>query len=226
MLQKEKRRSPPPRIESELDPRLFGIKTFETSTGQQDRLQLNHSSSRIFFRSFFPDPTYSPPSLSLSPLFSVTTRIVSASTSLLNPLHSAFNWTHRTHGAPPPNPSTASSGLVFFLSLLRYRVPILGPLGFTWCALMTSRNERIPPPSNKRLFHVPMLILRESSRLQVSLSPLLSSPRTPSTLLVSSYLTLHPLCVYTHTRARARTHTIPKLSHLITRYITQYCTQY
>ena len=27
---------------------------------------------------------------------------------------------------------------------------------------MTSRNERVPPPSNKRLFHVPMLIPRES----------------------------------------------------------------
>lgn len=34
------------RIESELDLRL-GIKTFETSTGQQDRLQLNHSSSLV-----------------------------------------------------------------------------------------------------------------------------------------------------------------------------------
>ena len=42
---------PPSRIESELDLRLAGIKTFETSTGQQDRLQLNHSSSRILFHS-------------------------------------------------------------------------------------------------------------------------------------------------------------------------------
>lgn len=47
-----KRRDPSRGIESELDLRLLGIKTFETSTGQQDRLQLNHSSSRILFRSF------------------------------------------------------------------------------------------------------------------------------------------------------------------------------
>lgn len=44
------------------------------------------------------------------------------------------------------------------------RPDLLGPLGFTWRALMTSRNERVPPPSNKRLFHVPMLIPRESRR--------------------------------------------------------------
>lgn len=67
---------------------------------------------------------------------------------------------------PIPSPSSSRSVFVSSLSLLRYRVPISGPLGFTWRALMTSRNERVPPPSNKRLFHVPMLILQESSRLQ------------------------------------------------------------
>lgn len=66
---------------------------------------------------------------------------------------------------PIPSPSSSRSVFVSSLSLLRYRVPISGPLGFTWRALMTSRNERVPPPSNKRLFHVPMLILQESSRL-------------------------------------------------------------
>lgn len=76
---------------------------------------------------------------------------------------------------PLPIPSPFSSRIVFVssLSLLRYRVLISGPLGFTWRALMTSRNERVPPPSNKRLFHVPMLILRESSRLQLPLHLLL-----------------------------------------------------
>lgn len=100
--------------------------------------------------------------------------------------------------SPFPILSSSSSRIVFVfsLSLLRYRIPISGPLGFTWRALMTSRNERVPSPSNKRLFHVPMLILRESSRLQFPLptfSPLPPSPYLP--LLVSSYLTLHPLCI-------------------------------
>lgn len=74
----------------------------------------------------------------------------------------------------PGIPSQASSGLVSSLSLLCYRVLISEPLGFTWRALMTSRNERVPPSSNKRLFHVPMLILQESRRFQPSLflSPL------------------------------------------------------
>lgn len=94
---------------------------------------------------------------------------------------------------PLPIPSLSSSRSVFVssLSLLRYRVPISGPLGFTWRALMTSRNERVPPPSNKRLFHVPMLILRESSRLHNSLSTF--AVTLPS---ASSYFTLHSLCLY------------------------------
>lgn len=83
---------------------------------------------------------------------------------------------HRVRPGPigPGIPSQASSGLVSSLSLLCYRVLISEPLGFTWRALMTSRNERVPPSSNKRLFHVPMLILQESRRFQPSLflSPL------------------------------------------------------
>lgn len=82
--------------------------------------------------------------------------------------------------SPLPIPSPSSSRIIFIssLSLLRYRIPISGPLGFTWRALMTSRNERVPSPSNKRLFHVPMLILRESSRLQFSFHLLSSSSVT------------------------------------------------
>lgn len=101
---------------------------------------------------------------------------------------------------PLPIPSPSSSRIVFVssLSLLRYRIPISRPLGFTWRALMTSRNERVPPPSNKRLFHVPMLILRESSRLQFPLHHLLFLRHLPP--LVSSYLTLHPLCPYIRNR--------------------------
>lgn len=104
----------------------------------------------------------SQPSLQLPRLFSALS------------LLSVFTWTHRAR-APLLIPSSSSSRIVFVssLSLLRYRVPISGPLGFTWRALMTSRNERVPPPSNKRLFHVPMLILRESSRLQLPLHLLL-----------------------------------------------------
>lgn len=80
----------------------------------------------------------------------------------------------------PGIPSQASSGLVSSLSLLRYRVLISEPLGFTWRALMTSRNERVPPSSNKRLFHVPMLILQESRRFQPSLSFFLPSQLSAS----------------------------------------------
>lgn len=107
----------------------------------------------------------------------VSASIAPTSTSLLDPLSSL-----RIHLDPSgpgllslPIPSLSSLRIVFVssLSLFRYRIPILGPLGFTWRALMTSRNERVPPPSNKRLFHVPMLILRESSRLQFPLHLLL-----------------------------------------------------
>ena len=80
---------------------------------------------------------------------------------------------HRSPG--PSNWASLSLSLSLFLSIRNpfslvsvaplgaYRGPISGPLGFTWRALMTSWNERVPPPSNKRLFHVPMLIPRESS---------------------------------------------------------------
>lgn len=80
----------------------------------------------------------------------------------------------------PGIPSQASSGLVSSLSLLCYRVLISEPLGFTWRALMTSRNERVPPSSNKRLFHVPMLILQESRRFQPSPSFFLPSQLSAS----------------------------------------------
>lgn len=70
-------------------------------------------------------------------------------------------------GLPFPSPlSPLVEALVFSSPPFRSSVIASrsrGPLGFTWRALMTSRNERVPPPSNKRLFHVPMLILRESS---------------------------------------------------------------
>lgn len=117
-------------------------------------------------------PSFTPPSRvrHAAPSSPGSASIAPTSTSLLSPLSS-----HRVHldpsGAHPPlpipSPSSSRSVFVSSLSLLRYRVPISGPLGFTWRALMTSRNERVPPPSNKRLFHVPMLILRESSRLQL-----------------------------------------------------------
>lgn len=161
--EKEERR-PLSRIESELDLRLLGIKTFETSTGQQDRLQLNHSSSRTLFHSF------SGPDMHLPSPPPFSTSIVPTSTSLLGPLSSLRVHLDPSGAHPPlpiPSPSSSRSVFVSSLSLLRYRVPISGPLGFTWRALMTSRNERVPPPSNKRLFHVPMLILRESSRLRL-----------------------------------------------------------
>lgn len=80
----------------------------------------------------------------------------------------------------PGIPSQASSGLVSSLSLLCYRVLISEPLGFTWRALMTSRNERVPPSSNKRLFHVPMLILQESRRFPNPLSFFLPSQLSAS----------------------------------------------
>jgi hypothetical protein len=142
--EKEKRKpSPPSRIESELDLRLLGIKTFETSTGQQDRLQLNHSSSRTSFTpSWF--------GISLLPCLYFHR-------SNFHRLSSALSLLSVSPGpiGPGPSPlpilSPSSSRIVFVssLSLLRYRVPISGPLGFTWRALMTSRNERVPPPSNK-----------------------------------------------------------------------------
>lgn len=197
--EKEKRR-PLSRIESELDLRLLGIKTFETSTGQQDRLQLNHSSSRTLFHSSFsrsdmhlPPPPFLLPSLQLPHLFS-------ALSFSLSPLRVHLDPSGPGLLPPLPIPSPSSSRIVFVssLSLLRYRIPISRPLGFTWRALMTSRNERVPPPSNKRLFHVPMLILRESSRLQFPLHHLLFLRHLP--LLVSSYLTLHPLCPYIRNR--------------------------
>lgn len=137
----------------------------------------------------------------------VSASIAPTSTSLLGPLFLSLS-PLRVHLDPSgpgllpplPIPSPSSSRIVFVssLSLLRYRIPISRPLGFTWRALMTSRNERVPPPSNKRLFHVPMLILRESSRLQFPLHHLLFLRHLP--LLVSSYLTLHPLCPYIRNR--------------------------
>lgn len=101
---------------------------------------------------------------------------IATSTSLLGPLSSLRVHLDPSGAHPPlpiPSPSSSRSVFVSSLSLLRYRVLISGPLGFTWRALMTSRNERVPPPSNKRLFHVPMLILQESSRLQLPFHHLL-----------------------------------------------------
>lgn len=189
--EKEKRR-PLSRIESELDLRLLGIKTFETSTGQQDRLQLNHSSSLVPSSTPSRVPTCISPSplppRSLLPSFQLP-HLSSALSPLSLRVHLDPSGAHPP--LPIPSPSSSRSVFVSSLSLLRYRVPISGPLGFTWRALMTSRNERVPPPSNKRLFHVPMLILRESSRLHNSLSTF--AVTLPS---ASSYFTLHSLCLY------------------------------
>lgn len=117
--EKEKRR-PLSRIESELDLRLLGIKTFETSTGQQDRLQLNHSSSRTLFHSSFSGPTC----ISL-----VSASIAPTSTSLLGPLSSLRIHLDSSGAHPPlpiPSPSSSRSVFVSSLSLLRYRVLISG----------------------------------------------------------------------------------------------------
>lgn len=168
------------RIESELDLRL-GIKTFETSTGQQDRLQLNHSSSLVSSSippSRLSDVPSPPPPSSFPPRRSplppppllAAPSLCSLQLQLPRPLLSSLS-SPCPHGPIGPGiPSQASSGLVSSLSLLRYRVLISEPLGFTWRALMTSRNERVPPSSNKRLFHVPMLILQESRRFPNPLS--------------------------------------------------------
>lgn len=110
-----------------------------------------------------------PPPPSLLP----SLQLAHLSSSLLSSLRVHLDPSGAHPPLPIPSPSSSRSVFVSSLSLLRYRVPISGPLGFTWRALMTSRNERVPPPSNKRLFHVPMLILRESSRLQLPLHHLL-----------------------------------------------------
>lgn len=159
------------RIESELDLRLRGIKTFETSTGQQDRLQLNHSSSAILLHSSFLD-------MLLPPFFPLCLFLLLFLSSLLSPLSLSLSPSSlqlprlslTTHSSGPIGSGVPHPLFVFSearLRLLPFAPPLscpdLGrPLGFTWRALMTSRNERVPPPSNKRLFHVPMLILRES----------------------------------------------------------------
>lgn len=132
---RKRRRDSPLGIESELDLRLLGIKTFETSTGQQDRLQLNHSSSRILFRSFSRDPNMS---FSLSSPLPVCFLLFprrcfphprdSSSVSFLSngPFQSAFIRTHRTRGPPSPLPRS-SSRLVFSpLSVLPLSRPDLG----------------------------------------------------------------------------------------------------
>lgn len=103
MPEKEKRKKEDPlsRIESELDLRLLGIKTFETSTGQQDRLQLNHSSSRTLFHSSFLGPTC----ISFLPRLCFPIAPTSTSLSTALSLLSVFTWTHRTRTLPSPPPS-------------------------------------------------------------------------------------------------------------------------
>lgn len=99
----------PSRIESELDLRLAGIKTFETSTGQQDRLQLNHSSSCILSSV----PPY-PPWLCLSlgsPALPPPRRSAS-------PLPGPSNWAQssphlpRSSRPPPRRPGVLHSRLI------------------------------------------------------------------------------------------------------------------
>lgn len=108
--------------------------------------------------------SFPPPFLSFASLLSLSS-IAPASTSLSLFLFLAlrvFTWTHRIRGPSSPLRllRSSSSSPSFRSSVIASRSR--RPLGFTWRALMTSRNERVPPPSNKRLFHVPMLILRES----------------------------------------------------------------
>lgn len=122
------------RIESELDLRLRGIKTFETSTGQQDRLQLNHSSSGILFHSSFLDmllPPFLPLCLSLL-LFLPLRPYSRLSLSSVAPASTSLSPRIHLDPSDPGSliPSSSSPKLVFvsYLSLLRYRVPISGGL--------------------------------------------------------------------------------------------------
>lgn len=106
-----------------------------------------------------------------APIASASMSLLSTVSSLCAPCPST--WTHRARGegggGHPPPPSRRVHHGARLRRLLPFAPPLsrpdhLGPLGFTWRALMTSRNERVLPPSNKRLFHVPMLIPRESRR--------------------------------------------------------------
>lgn len=172
MPEKEKRRKEDPSLVSRANSIFDCLASRHSRLRQGSKIDYSSITLRLVPSSTPPSRVrHASPSSPVSLLPSLQLAHLSTALSLLF----VFTWTHRARTLPSPIPSPSSSRSVFVssLSLLRYRVPISGPLGFTWRALMTSRNERVPPPSNKRLFHVPMLILRESSRLQLPLRLLL-----------------------------------------------------
>lgn len=178
--ERKRKKEGPSRIESELDLRTArhqDIRDFDRAA-RSTTAQSLFVSYPLPFLSLPVSPTClsPPPLLSLSPSIPpppLASRffasIAPASTSLLwSPLSALRPPGPIEPGGPPisPPPRRVHHG-ARLRRLLPFAPPLsrpdlLGPLGFTWRALMTSRKERVPPPSNKRLFHVPMLIPRES----------------------------------------------------------------